>query len=80
MIGDWSKTVAWAWGGYYSRVFLNVKGREPNGVIRLSEYDRVRDEVAEAIESIRGRTERDGIPKSTIPRISIPLLRETSRI
>jgi len=51
---DWSETIAWAWGGYYSRVFLNVKGREPNGVIRLSEYDRVRDEVAEAIKSIRG--------------------------
>lgn len=51
---DWSETVAWAWGGYYARIFLNVKGREPNGVIRLSEYDRVRDEVAEMIKSIRG--------------------------
>jgi len=51
---DWSKTIAWAWGGYYARVFLNVKGREPNGVIRLSEYDKVRDEIAEMIKSIRG--------------------------
>ena len=51
---DWSKTIAWAWGGYYARVFLNVKGREPNGVIRLSEYDKVRDEIAELIKSIRG--------------------------
>ncbi len=51
---DWSKTIAWAWGGYYARIFLNVKGREPNGVIRLSEYDSVRDDVADAIRSIRG--------------------------
>jgi len=51
---DWSKTVAWAWGGYYSRVFLNVKGREPNGIIKPSEYETVREEVADAIKSIRG--------------------------
>lgn len=51
---DWSKTVTWAWGGYYARIFLNVKGREPRGVIRLSEYDRVRDEIADMIKSIRG--------------------------
>jgi len=51
---DWSSTVAWGWGGYYARVFLNVKGREPNGVISLSEYEKVRDEVAERIKAIRG--------------------------
>lgn len=50
----WCETTAWAWGGYYARVFLNVKGREPEGVVRLSEYDRVRDEVADLIKSIRG--------------------------
>jgi len=51
---DWSKTVAWAWGGYYARIFLNVKGRDPSGVIRMSEYDKVREEIAETIKSIRG--------------------------
>lgn len=30
---DWSKTKAWAWGGFYSRIFLNVKGRDPEGVV-----------------------------------------------
>jgi len=30
---DWSKTKAWADGGYYTRVFCNVKGREPEGVV-----------------------------------------------
>ncbi|MGQ4832793.1 MAG: alkaline phosphatase family protein [Candidatus Asgardarchaeia archaeon] len=51
---DWSSTIAWGWGGYYSRIFLNVKGREPNGVIEPSEYEKVRDEVAERIKNIRG--------------------------
>ncbi len=26
---DWSRTVAWGSGGYYARVHLNVRGREP---------------------------------------------------
>jgi len=24
---DWSRTVAWGDGGYYGRLFLNVRGR-----------------------------------------------------
>lgn len=51
---DWEHTVAWGWGGYYARVFLNVKGREPKGIIPFSKYLDVRDEVAEAIRSIKG--------------------------
>ena len=51
---DWSKTIAWAWGGYYSRIFLNVEGREPNGIIKPSEYESVRDDIANIIKSIRG--------------------------
>ncbi len=51
---DWSKTVAWAWGGYYARIFLNVKGREKEGIIRKSEYEKVRDEITEMVKSIKG--------------------------
>ncbi len=51
---DWGKTVAWAWGGYYARIFLNVEGREAKGIVKKSEYESVRDEVADAVRSIRG--------------------------
>jgi predicted AlkP superfamily phosphohydrolase/phosphomutase len=30
---DWSRTKAWGAGGYYARIFLNVKGREPTGTL-----------------------------------------------
>ena len=30
---DWSRTKAWGEGGYYSRIFMNVAGREPQGTI-----------------------------------------------
>jgi len=49
---DWSKTRAWGSGGYYGRVFLNVQGREPQGIIPQGDYERVRDELARALESI----------------------------
>jgi predicted AlkP superfamily phosphohydrolase/phosphomutase len=49
---DWSATRAWGDGGYYGRLFLNVKGREPQGVIEPHDYERVRDELIAAIAAI----------------------------
>lgn len=49
---DWSRTVAWADGGYYARVFLNVAGREPAGVVAPADYESVRTELARDIEAI----------------------------
>ena len=50
---DWERTKAWGEGGYYSRIFLNVRGREPRGIIDPSDYERVRDELKEGLEEIR---------------------------
>jgi len=49
---DWSKTKVWGEGGYYSRIFFNVRGREPEGVITPAKYDAFRDEVQKAFEDI----------------------------
>ena len=49
---DWSRTKVWAEGGYYSRVFLNVEGREPDGTIPAADYERFRDELAARICAI----------------------------
>lgn len=49
---DWSRTRAWGSGGYYGRVFLNVAGREPQGIIPLQAYEQVRDELAVALAAI----------------------------
>jgi predicted AlkP superfamily phosphohydrolase/phosphomutase len=59
---DWRRTAAWGDGGYYGRLFLNVKGREPNGLIELSNYDRVRDELVQKLEAMAGP---DGEPLGT---------------
>ncbi len=50
---DWSKTLAWGEGGYYGRVFLNVVGREPQGVIPSQNYEKIRDELSQALREIK---------------------------
>jgi len=49
---DWSRTMAWGDGGYYGRLFLNVRGREPEGTIGRQDYEKVRSELIEKIEAI----------------------------
>lgn len=51
---DWSRTKAWSSGGYYGRVFLNVQGREPEGIIPPEAYEQVRDELAKVLAAIPG--------------------------
>jgi len=49
---DWSKTKAWGDGGYYGRLFMNVKGREPQGTVDPTDYEKVRTELIHKIEAI----------------------------
>jgi predicted AlkP superfamily phosphohydrolase/phosphomutase len=60
---NWDKTRVWSEGGYYARVFFNVKGREPQGVIEPSEYERFRDEVKALFE---GTEDPEGRPLGTL--------------
>jgi predicted AlkP superfamily phosphohydrolase/phosphomutase len=56
---NWSKTKAWSSGGYYARIFMNVQGREPNGVIAPVDYERERDELARRLIAIPGPNGED---------------------
>ncbi len=58
-MADWSRTRAWGEGGYYSRVFLNVEGREPQGQVRPEDYDSFREEVKENLEGITDENGRN---------------------
>ncbi len=49
---DWSSTTAWSDGGYYARVFLNVRDREPSGRVGAEEGDCVLDESAAGLAEI----------------------------
>ena len=49
---DWNNTRVWGEGGYYARVFMNVKGREPMGIIPPEDYEKVRDELIQKLEAL----------------------------
>ncbi|NOK58810.1 MAG: phosphodiesterase [Chloroflexi bacterium AL-W] len=51
---DWNRTKAWGAGGYYGRIFLNVQGREPEGVIAPADFHQERAALAERLEAIVG--------------------------
>ena len=55
---DWERTTAWGEGGYYCRLFLNVRGREPQGTVAPEDYESVRTELKALLEALgdeRGR-------------------------
>lgn len=56
---DWSRTRAWGWGGYYARIFLNVEGREEQGIVPPGDYDALRTELAAELATI---TDPEGRP------------------
>ncbi len=60
---DWEKTKVWSEGGYYARVFFNVKGREPNGVVEKADYEKFRDEIKARFETTEDDT---GKPLGTL--------------
>ena len=49
---DWAHTRVWADGGYYSRIFLNVAGREPEGIVRPDAVEPLRDELIARLEAL----------------------------
>jgi predicted AlkP superfamily phosphohydrolase/phosphomutase len=55
---DWAKTRVWSEGGYYARVFFNLEGREPRGVIPAAQYDSFQEEMKQrflALTDAQGR-------------------------
>lgn len=51
---DWPRTRAWAEGGYYARVFLNVCDREPEGCVPAADAEGLRAQLRAALSALRG--------------------------
>ena len=60
---DWSRTRVWSEGGYYARVFFNVEGREPNGIVPKSQYEAL---IQEMTERLQGLPDDSGKPMGTL--------------
>jgi predicted AlkP superfamily phosphohydrolase/phosphomutase len=52
---DWSRSKAYSFGRSVGPIYVNVKGREPQGIVNPGrEYDEVRDEIAALAEELTG--------------------------
>ena len=60
---NWAKTKVWSEGGYYARVFFNVQGREPQGIIPQSEYEAFQDVMKKKFEAL---TDDKGKPLNSL--------------
>lgn len=50
---NWSKTKAYAIGSYQGRVYFNVKGKDPKGIVKPGkEYEKLREEIIEKLRHI----------------------------
>jgi len=48
---DWAKTKAWA-TGYTGQLYLNMRGREPQGIVSPGDYHKLLDELIEKLTDI----------------------------
>ena len=49
---DWSRTRVWGAGGYYARLFLNIAGREPRGIVPAKEVPPLVGRLKKAFERV----------------------------
>lgn len=56
---DWSRTKVWGAGGYYARLFYNIRGREAEGIVPRSEVPALRKKLESELAELTGP---DGAP------------------
>jgi predicted AlkP superfamily phosphohydrolase/phosphomutase len=49
---DWTRTVAFSKGNY-GQIYVNLKGREPNGVVEAKDYDGVCEQIVTRLKALQ---------------------------
>jgi predicted AlkP superfamily phosphohydrolase/phosphomutase len=49
---DWSRTSAWAEGGHVGRVFINLRGQRPQGIVDSADRERLLGEIGSGLLAI----------------------------
>jgi predicted AlkP superfamily phosphohydrolase/phosphomutase len=69
---DWGRSLAYAIsGGVYGGVFINLKGREPSGVVRDADYEQTRELLGRALLELRHPLSGERIIREVIKREDI---------
>jgi len=54
---DWSQTVAYSQGNF-GQIFINLKGRQPQGVVPVDQYDQVLDKLIRDLQELDHKSEQ----------------------
>ncbi|MGD8562949.1 MAG: alkaline phosphatase family protein, partial [Desulfarculaceae bacterium] len=74
---DWARTKVWGEGGYYARLFFNIKDREPRGALDPSGVDEFRSRLITELEQMPGP---DGRPLGNQVFVPQDIYRQTKGI
>lgn len=72
---DWQATRAWGEGGYYGRVFVNLRGREPFGAVEPAQYGALCQELKAALEAIPDASGKPLQTRAELPEQIYPKVR-----
>jgi predicted AlkP superfamily phosphohydrolase/phosphomutase len=50
---DWTKTTAYSASNTEQGIYLNVHGREPQGIVTIGDYEKLRDEIIQQLKELR---------------------------
>jgi predicted AlkP superfamily phosphohydrolase/phosphomutase len=64
---NWSKTKAFALGAYFGRIYFNLEGREPQGIVKKEEYEDLQKELIGKLNVIKDDRGNDMQNQSFIP-------------
>ncbi|MFZ0546733.1 MAG: alkaline phosphatase family protein [Candidatus Promineifilaceae bacterium] len=59
---DWSNTIAYSMG-HVGQIYLNVAGREPNGIVTEYDYEEKRQQVLDALSELKDKNGRPLVTK-----------------
>lgn len=63
---DWTRTQAYSMG--LGKVFINLQGREPNGIVAPEDYDDVVSQIRDALEAVTDGPDGPKVVTSATPR------------
>lgn len=68
MIVDWSKTKCFPLEPCHAHIFVNLKGRDPNGIVEPRDYEKVQQEIIQAMLALRDPRTGETIVSMAIPK------------
>jgi len=68
MVIDWSRTKAFPLEPCHAHIFVNLKGRDPDGIVDPKDYEKVQEEIIDALLSMRDPRNGQRVVEMAIPK------------